>query len=185
VGQPFPATSIRLVDDEGRDVRAGEVGEVLVRSPYLFNGYWNRPEETERAFRDGWLATGDLGRQDEEGYLYLVDRRDDKIVSGGVNIYPREIEEVLARHPSVLEVAVFGIPDDFWGEAVHAVVARRAGADVSADELLRFGEAQQLARFKLPKAIDFAAALPRNAAGKVLRRELREPFWAGNERRIS
>jgi fatty-acyl-CoA synthase len=102
-----------------------------------------------------------------------------------VNIYPREIEEVIARHPAVLEVAVFGIPDDYWGEAVHAVVATRAGAEVSADELLRFGEAQQLARYKLPKGIAFAAELPRNAAGKVLRRELREPFWAGRERLIS
>jgi acyl-CoA synthetase (AMP-forming)/AMP-acid ligase II len=185
VGQPFPATSISLVGDDGDDAPVGEVGEVVVRSPYLFNGYWNRPEETERAFRDGWLATGDLGRRDEEGYLYLVDRRDDKIVSGGVNIYPREIEEVLARHPAVLEVAVFGVPDDHWGEAVHAVVVTRAGAEVSADELLRFGEAQQLARYKLPKGIGFAPALPRNAAGKVLRRELREPFWAGSERRIS
>ena len=103
---------------------------MLVRSPYLFNGYWNRPEETARAFADGWLATGDLGRHDDEGYLYLVDRRDDKIVSGGVNIYPREVEEVLARHPAVLEVAVFGVPDDYWGEAVHAVVAPRHGAEV-------------------------------------------------------
>jgi long-chain acyl-CoA synthetase len=184
VGLPFPATSLRLVDDDGADIAVGEVGEVFVRSPYLFNGYWNRPEDTARAFRDGWLATGDLGRQDEEGYLYLVDRRDDKIVSGGVNIYPREVEEVLARHPAVLEVAVFGVPDEYWGEAVHAVVATRSGADVSAAELLQFGE-REIARHKLPKAVDFAAALPRNAAGKVLRRELREPFWGGSSRRIS
>ena len=184
VGLPFPATSLRLVDDDGADVAVGEVGEIFVRSPYLFNGYWNRPEDTARAFRDGWLATGDLGRRDEEGYLYLVDRRDDKIISGGVNIYPREVEEVLARHPAVLEVAVFGVPDEYWGEAVHAVVAMRSGADISAAELLQFGE-REIARYKLPKAIDFAAALPRNAAGKILRRELREPFWGSNSRRIS
>ncbi len=184
VGLPFPVTSVRLVGDDGEDVAAGEVGEVHVRSPYLFNGYWNRPEDTARVLRDGWLATGDLGRHDEEGYLYLVDRRDDKIVSGGVNIYPREVEEALARHPAVLEVAVFGVPDDYWGEAVHAVVAKRPGAEVDAPDLIRFAEGR-LARYKLPKAVEFAPALPRNAAGKVLRRELREPFWAGRTRRIS
>jgi long-chain acyl-CoA synthetase len=184
VGLPFPATSVRLRGDDGADVPTGDVGEVLVRSPYLFNGYWNRPEETARAFTHGWLATGDLGRHDDEGYLYLVDRRDDKIVSGGVNIYPREVEEALARHPAVFEVAVFGVPDEYWGEAVHAVVAPRAGADVGAGELLAFAETT-LARYKLPKAVDFTDALPRNAAGKILRRELREPFWTGRNRRVS
>jgi long-chain acyl-CoA synthetase len=184
VGLPFPATTVRLRGDDGEDVSTGEVGEVLVRSPYLFNGYWNRPEETARAFTDGWLATGDLGRHDDEGYLYLVDRRDDKIVSGGVNIYPREVEEALERHPAVFEVAVFGVPDEYWGEAVHAVVAPRAGANVGAGELLAFAETS-LPRYKLPKAIDFTDALPRNAAGKILRRELREPFWSGRNRRIS
>lgn len=184
VGLPFPATSLRLVGDGGADVPQGEVGEVFVRSPYLFNGYWNQPDQTANAFRDGWLATGDLGRQDEEGYLYLIDRRDDKIVSGGVNIYPREVEEALARHPAVLEAAVFGVPDDYWGEAVHAVVALRPGAAVTASDLLSFVEAG-LPRYKLPKSVDFARTLPRNAAGKLLRRELREPFWAGRDRRIS
>jgi long-chain acyl-CoA synthetase len=184
VGLPFPATSIRLRGDDGEDVAQGEIGEVLVRSPYLFNGYWNRPDETARAFADGWLATGDLGRRDDEGYLYLVDRRDDKIVSGGVNIYPREVEEALARHPAVREAAVFGVPDDYWGEAVHAVVARREGVDVAVAELLEFAGGS-LARYKLPKAVDFVDVLPRNASGKLLRRELREPFWAGRERRIS
>jgi len=184
VGLPFPATELRLVGEAGDEVSAGDVGEVLVRSPYLFNGYWNRPEDTDRALRDGFFATGDLGRHDEEGYLYLVDRKHDKIVSGGVNIYPREVEEVLIRHPAVLEAAVFGVPDDYWGEAVHAVVATRSGAALSETDLLAFAEAS-LARYKLPKAVEFAEALPRNAAGKLLRRELREPFWAGRDRRIS
>src|SRR5206468_1129532 len=127
VGLPFACTSVRLVDLDGNEVPSGEVGELYSRSPYLFNGYWKRPEDTEAAMRDGWFSAGDLARGDEEGYLYLVDRKNDKIVSGGLNIYPREVEEALARHPAVAEAAVFGIPDEHWGEAVHAVVALRTG----------------------------------------------------------
>ncbi len=185
VGLPFPCTQIRLLDDEGAEVAPGEVGELFSRSPYLFNGYWRRAEETTKAFRDSWFSAGDMARQDEEGYVYLVDRKDDKIISGGVNIYPREIEEVLVRHPAVAEAAVFGVPDDYWGEAVHAVVALREGPPVAADELLAFCADRALARFKLPKRIDFVDALPKNAAGKILRRELRAPFWAGLSRRVS
>ena len=185
VGQPFPCTAIRLLDEDGNDVAAGEVGELFARSPYLFNGYWRRPEETANGFRDGWFSAGDMARQDDEGFVYLVDRKNDKIISGGVNIYPREVEEVLARHPAVAEVAVFGVPDEYWGEAVHAVVSLHAGERTTAHELLAFCEQRELARFKLPKGIDVVEALPKNAAGKTLRRELRAPFWAGRERQIS
>jgi long-chain acyl-CoA synthetase len=183
VGLPAPCTRIRLLDADGNEVAPGEVGELYSRSPLLFNGYWKRPEATEKAFRDGWFSAGDLARQDDEGYVYLVDRKDDRIISGGVNIYPREVEEALAHHPAVAEAAVFGIPDEYWGEAVHAVVALRRDEDVTEETLIEFcGE--HLSRYKRPKAIDFVPKLPRNAAGKVLRRDLREPFWAGRERSV-
>ena len=184
VGQPFPCTELRILDPDGNDVPVGEVGELYSRSPFLFAGYWNQPDETAAAFRDSWFTVGDLARQDEEGYLYLVDRKGDKIISGGVNIYPREVEEALARHPAVVEVAVFGIPDEHWGEAVRAAVSLQPGAAVSEQELIDFC-GDQIADYKRPKHVDFLEHLPRNAAGKILRRELREPFWADRERRVS
>jgi long-chain acyl-CoA synthetase len=173
VGLPFPCTEIRLLDANAREPAPGEVGEVYSRSPYLFNGYWQRPEATTEALRDGWLTVGDMGRRDEEGYLYLVDRKKDVIISGGINIYPREIEECLATHPVVLESAVVGIADDYWGEAVKAFVVLRRDARASAEEIIDYC-ATRLARYKLPKQVQFIAALPRNAAGKVLKRELRD-----------
>jgi long-chain acyl-CoA synthetase len=173
VGLPFPCTEVRLLDDGGSEVPVGEVGELFSRSPYLFNGYWQRPDDTTRAMREGWFSAGDLARRDEEGYLYIVDRKNDKIISGGVNIYPREVEEALSRNDAVLEAAVYGVPDDYWGEAVYASVVLHDGRSVTAEELQAFCE-QQLARYKLPKGIEFVSRLPRNAAGKILRRELRD-----------
>ncbi len=184
VGQAFPCTTVRLLDLDGVDVAVGDVGELYSLSPFLFAGYWNRPEETEAAFRDGWFSAGDLGRFDEEGYLYLVDRKNDKIISGGVNIYPREIEEVLAAHPAVAEAAVFGIPDEHWGEAVRATVSLKPGASATEEELIEFC-GTQVSAYKRPKHVDIVAQLPRNTAGKILRRELRERFWTDRERRIS
>jgi acyl-CoA synthetase (AMP-forming)/AMP-acid ligase II len=184
VGLPFACTEVRLLDDSGADVAPGEVGELFGRSPYLFNGYWQRPEETAAALRDGWFSPGDLARRDDDGYLYLVDRKDDRIVTGGVNVYPREVEEALLRHPAVAEAAVFGIPDERWGEAVRAAVALRPRATASDAELVEFCAAR-IARYKLPKSIEFLPRIPRNASGKTLRRELREPYWQGRERRIS
>jgi acyl-CoA synthetase (AMP-forming)/AMP-acid ligase II len=184
VGMPFPCTTVRLLDEDGHEVDPGEVGELYSSSPYLFNGYWNQPEVTNAGFCEGYFSAGDLARQDDEGYIYLVDRKRDMIVSGGVNIYPREIEEALLRHPAVSEVAVFGVPDDYWGEAVRAAVVLRPGQTASEEALLDFCT-QSLSRYKRPKAIDFAASLPKNAAGKTLRRDLREPFWAGRTTRIS
>lgn len=172
VGLPFPVTYVRLLNDSGEEVPAGEVGELHSRSPFIFNGYWNRPEETAGAIRDGWCSVGDLAHRDEDGYLYIVDRKDDMIVSGGVNIYPREIEEAMAGHAAVAEVAVFGVPDDRWGQAVQAAVVARPGAVVSDGDLL--ATCAHLARYKRPKVIRIVDALPRNAAGKVLRRRLRE-----------
>jgi long-chain acyl-CoA synthetase len=136
------------------------------------------------AIRDGWFSAGDIAYRDEEGYIYLIDRKNDKIISGGVNIFPREVEEVLLRHPSVIEAAVFGIPDERWGEAVRAVVVLRPDANIEEDDIVAFC-ADSIARYKLPKRVDFADSLPRNAAGKILRRELRDPYWAGQTRRVS
>ncbi|TQF00626.1 MAG: long-chain fatty acid--CoA ligase [Spiribacter salinus] len=171
VGLPFAHTEIRLLDDDGRPVPQGEVGELYSRSPYLFNGYWNRPEETSAALRDGWLSVGDLARLDEEGYIYLVDRKKDVIITGGVNVYPREVEECLHTHPSIAEAAVLGVHDDYWGEAVQAFVVIHSDAALDADAVLAHC-AQRLANYKLPKVVSFVDALPRNAAGKVLKREL-------------
>ena len=172
VGLPFPCTQVRVKDDDGHAVTPGDVGELFSASPCLFNGYWGLPEATAETFRDGWLSVGDMARQDDEGYIYLVDRKKDIIISGGVNIYPREIEEVLLTHSSVAEAAVVGEPDDYWGEAVRAVVVLGSPADATEAELLdHCGE--RLARYKLPKSFSLVEALPRNAAGKILKRELR------------
>lgn len=172
VGMPFPCTEVRLLDERGAEVSPGEVGELYSRSPYLFSGYWGAPKATAEAYRGEWMSVGDMARRDEEGYIYLVDRKKDLIISGGVNIYPREIEEVLYRYPAVFEAAVIGIPDSYWGEAVEAVVSCRSGETVSADALVEYCRSH-LAGYKVPKSIRFVEALPRNAAGKILKRELR------------
>jgi len=171
-GRPVLFVELRVVDVQGRDVAPGERGEVVYRSPQLCDGYWGRPEETEAAFRDGWFHSGDLAIQDEEGYLTIVDRVRDVINTGGVLVAPREVEDVLYAHPAVAEVAVVGIPDDKWGEAVYAFVVPRAGGDVDEDTLREHAR-ENLATFKIPKQIRLLDALPRNASGKILKRELR------------
>ncbi len=173
VGQPFPCTEVELRRPDGRVCGPDEVGELFSRSPYLFNGYWGRPAETAEAFRDGWVTVGDLARRDGEGHLYIVDRLKDMVISGGVNIYPREIEEVLLAHPDVADAAVVGIPDEKWGEALKAFVVRRPGGAADADALLAF-TAERLARMKVPKRVEFIDQVPRNANGKVLKTALRE-----------
>ena len=148
------------------------------------SGYWKLPDATAEALRGGWMHTGDAGRLDAAGYLYLQDRVKDMIVSGGENIYPREIEDALYQHPAVAEAAVIGVPDEAWGEAVKAIVVLRPGAAASAAELVEFCRGR-LAGYKRPRSVDFVDALPRNPSGKVLKRELREPFWRGRARRIN
>lgn len=172
VGKPLMHMQMRIVDDQDRDVTPGEVGELVVRGPNVFVGYWNRPEATAEAFRGGWFHTGDLARQDEEGYFYIVDRKKDMLISGGENVYPTEVEQVLYRHPKVVEVAVVGAPDPLWGEIPVLVVAPKEGEHLTLEEVRAFCEGK-LAHFKIPKRIVEVAALPRNAAGKVLKRELR------------
>ena len=171
VGQPFTSTEVRLLDDDG-EVGPGEVGELFSNSPFLFNGYWRKPRETAEAFRDGWVSVGDLARRDEEGYIYIVDRKKDMVISGGVNIFPREVEEELLRHPDILDAAVVGVPDERWGESLKAFVVLRAGARLKAEELEAFCKGR-LARFKIPRIVETLQALPRNAYGKVLKGELR------------
>jgi long-chain acyl-CoA synthetase len=175
VGIARTGIAMRVADDDGRPLPAGEIGEVLVRGDTVMSGYWNRPEASAETLRDGWLHTGDLGRMDEQGYLTLLDRKKDLIISGGMNIYAREIEEVLLAHPAVAEAAVIGVPDAEWGESVAAIVVAAAGAALDARELDRLCLAK-IARFKRPKRYEFVAYLPKNAAGKVLKRELREKY---------
>jgi acyl-CoA synthetase (AMP-forming)/AMP-acid ligase II len=159
-------------------------GEIVARGPQLMSGYWRRPEATARALAGGWLHTGDAGRLDEDGYLYVEDRLKDLIVSGGENVYPRVVEEVLFQHPAIAEAAVIGVPDDRWGESVKAVVVLRAGVACTEEQIVAFCR-PRLGGFERPRSVDFAEALPRTATGKVLKRALREPYWAGRERRVS
>ena len=166
-------------------VPAGAVGEIAIRGANVMRGYWNKPDETAAALVDGWYRSGDIGYVDEESYVFLVDRAKDMIVTGGENVYSTEVEDVLYRHPAVLEAAVFAVPDDRWGEAVHAVVVPRDDAgDVDGDELVRHCRAS-IAGYKVPKRIDVRhEPLPKSGAGKVLKRQLRAPFWAGRETMI-
>jgi acyl-CoA synthetase (AMP-forming)/AMP-acid ligase II len=147
-------------------------------------GYWNLPDATREALRDGWMHTGDAGILDERGYLFIQDRVKDMIVSGGENVYPREVEEVLFRHPAVADAAVIGVPDERYGEAVKALVVLREGQCASAEEITEFCR-PHLAGYKRPRSVDFVDGLPRNPTGKVLKRELREKYWAGQARRVS
>jgi len=172
VGPAFALNELRLIDDSGNDVPRGEVGELYSRSPYIFEGYWGQEEETAAAMRDGWVSAGDLARQDEEGFVYIVDRKKDMVISGGLNVYPREIEEVLHQHPAVREAAVVGIPDEFFGEALRAFVVLHSGESVDASTLESHCR-NVLAGYKIPKSLRFVNELPRNAGGKVLKTTLR------------
>ncbi len=183
-GRPIPGVRLRILDAEGRELGPREVGEVAVAGPNVMRGYWNKAEQTAEVLRLGWYHTGDLGFLDERGCLYLVDRAKDMIVSGGENVYSSEVEEVLYRHPAVLECAVFGVPDPHWGEAVRAAVVLRPGRSASEDELREHCR-RALGGYKVPKAVDLHGdALPKSGAGKILKRALRAPFWQGRERGI-
>ncbi|HAA50315.1 MAG TPA: AMP-dependent synthetase, partial [Planctomycetaceae bacterium] len=173
---------VQIVDEDDRRLATGEVGEIITRSDLVMRGYWRDPDASEKSLRGGWLHTGDVGYLDDDGFLFLMDRSHDMIISGGENIYPREIEEVLVRHPAVREVAVIGIPDREWGEAVKAVVSTVDGAAVTEQELMDFCR-DHVASYKKPRSIDFLDELPRNNYGKIVKRELREPYWQERERR--
>jgi len=185
-GKPFPWVELRIVDPaSGRECPRGEVGEVSTRSVQNFKGYWGREDETARTLdADGWLRTGDAGFLDEEGYLFLTDRVKDMIISGGENVYPAEVENVLSDHHAIADVAVIGVPDDRWGETVKAIVVPQRGGSASAADIIAFARGR-LAHYKCPTSVDFVESLPRTPSGKILKRELREPYWKGRERRIN
>jgi acyl-CoA synthetase (AMP-forming)/AMP-acid ligase II len=183
-GYAQKGTRLRIVGDDGKDLPPGEVGEIAVCSPQVMGGYWRLPEATARAVQGDWFFTGDAGYLDAKGYLYIYDRVKDMIVSGGENIYPAEVESALFGHPAVADVAVIGVPDERWGEAVKAVVVRRAGAEVTPGELITWAR-ERIAGYKLPKSVDFIEALPRNPTGKILKRELRKTYWGNRERQVN
>jgi long-chain acyl-CoA synthetase len=184
VGVPPPFYEMRIVGEDGRDVPQGEVGEIVGRGPITMPGYYNRVEQTTQALRDGWLFTGDLGYVDEDGFLYLVDRKKDMIDTGGVKVYPKDIEEIAAHHPAIREVAVFGIPHDKWGETPVAAVVLREPGTAGADELKAWINARVAAKYQRLDRVIVMDDFPRNAAGKTLKREMRAPFWEGHEKKI-
>jgi len=182
-GKPMSGIEIRVVDALGNDVATGEVGEIITRSAQNMLGYWNQPEATRRAIRKDWFYTGDAGYLDKDGYIYIYDRVKDMIISGGENIYPAEVESALFGHPAVADVAVIGIPDDKWGEAVKAIVVKKPDAQVTPEDLIAFAR-ERIAHYKAPRSVDFVDALPRTPTGKILKRELRKPFWDSEERQV-
>ena len=187
-GQATFGVEVRIVDPQGDELPRGEVGEIAVLSPAVMLGYWNKPEETARALgrpgREGWMHTGDAGRMDEDGFLFLVDRVKDMIVSGGENVYSVEVEQAVAKHPAVAACAVIGVPDADWGERVHAVVVLKAGAEATVDDIRNHCKTL-IGGYKCPRSVDFASALPVSGAGKVLKTRLREPYWAGQTRQVA
>jgi long-chain acyl-CoA synthetase len=174
IGTPIEGVEMKLVDDDGADVPAGEIGEIVIKGHNIMKGYWDRPDATEEAIKDGWFHSGDMGKVDDDGYFFIVDRKKELIIRGGYNVYPREIEEVLYEHPAVQEVAVVGVEDEKMGEEVGAAVALRKGEDVSADELRDYVK-EQVANYKYPRKIWFVEELPKGPTGKILKREIEVP----------
>jgi acyl-CoA synthetase (AMP-forming)/AMP-acid ligase II len=183
-GKPLPWIEVRVVDSQGEELPQGEVGEITTRSGANMLGYWKRPEETAKTIRDGWLHTGDAGFMDGDGYLFIHDRVKDMIISGGENVYPAEVENALADHPAIAEVAVIGVPDATWGEAVKAIIVLRPDAVLTEETLMNWSRTR-IAGFKAPKSVDFVDILPRNASGKILKRELRAPYWGNATRQVN
>lgn len=184
-GRPTAVTDIRIVGESGEDCPVGVSGEIVARGPHTMMGYWNKPQETERALQNGWVFTGDAGYFDDNGYLYIVDRVKDMVVTGGENVFTTEVENAVISHPAVQDVAVIGIPHAEWGEAVHAIVILHPGQSVSEEELLDHCR-QLIAGYKLPKGVTFRdEPLPLSGAGKVLKTELRKPYWEGFERQVN
>jgi acyl-CoA synthetase (AMP-forming)/AMP-acid ligase II len=182
-GRCYSETEVRVVDDKDQDVKIGEVGEIIVRGADIMKGYWNAPDLTAEAIINGYYRTGDLAQVDDEGYIYIVDRKKEMMICGGFNIYPAEIEQVLFAHPAIYEGAAVGVPDEDMGEAIKAVVVLKPGHSATAEEIMAFC-AERLPGFKRPRSVDFTNDLPKNPNGKIVRRLVREPFWAGKERRV-
>ena len=174
-GRPYTCVEVGVVDDEDNFLKPGETGEIVCRGTQVMSGYWQRPEATETAFRNGWLHTGDVGKMDEDGFFYILDRKNDMLISGGFNVYPREVEDVLLSYDGVVEAAVVGIRDEKWGDRIHAVVAGRPGLETEA--LLKFASTK-LAGYKRPKSIEIWPELPKSGANKILRRQIRDTVQA-------
>jgi long-chain acyl-CoA synthetase len=183
-GRAVPHIKLEIADDHGGRLGAGQIGEIVVGGPRVMIGYWNKPKHTGEALRNGWYHTGDMGYLDDEQRLFVVDRKKDMIISGGENIYSVEVENVLSVHPAVREVAVIGVPDERWGEAVKAIVVLNEGGAVSAEELIQFCDGR-IARYKIPKSVDFSSELlPKTGPGKIAKRKLRDPYWVGRREAI-
>jgi len=183
-GRATFGADMRVVDPEGKEVPHGQIGEIVYRGPGVMQGYWNRPQDTADQIRDGWFYTGDAGTEDDAGFFYVKDRIKDMIISGGENIYPAELESVLAAHPALADVAVIGVPDDQWGETVKAIVVLKPGAALTGEELIEWARSR-LGGYKRPKSVDFTDSIPRNPSGKILKRELRAPYWEGATRQVN
>ncbi len=184
-GKALPGVELKIADKDGNSLPIGEVGELMTRSSNNMIGYWNLPEATASTMdSDGWIRTGDAGYLDADGYLFIHDRVKDMIISGGENVYPAEVESAIYGHPDIMEVAVVGIPDDKWGEAVMAFCAPKAGHQIDPDSVIAWAR-ERIAGFKVPKTVEIVEALPRNASGKILRKDLRAPFWEGRERQVN
>jgi acyl-CoA synthetase (AMP-forming)/AMP-acid ligase II len=183
VGQPAMHTKIKIIGSNGEELPIGKEGEIVVQAPYLFMGHLKNPEATAEVLRGGWFYTGDIGKCDEEHYLYIVGRSKDMIISGGYNIYAEEVERVIAAHPKIQEVAVIGVPDTKWGEAVKAIVVLKPGAEATESEIIDFCKTN-LASYKKPQSVDLVTSLPRSDVGKVAKSRLREKYWDGLERRV-
>jgi long-chain acyl-CoA synthetase len=182
-GREVIYTKVRVVDEDGNDLPPGEMGEIVVQSPLVMKEYWRNPEATAKAIRDGWLYTGDVGYLDEGGYLFIADRKKDMIITGGYNVYPKEVENVIFMNDAVFETAVIGIPDETWGESVKAFVVLKPGMEATEEEIIGLCK-DNLASYKKPKSVEFIEALPKNMAGKILKTELRAPYWEGKERQV-
>ncbi len=174
---------VRIFDPDDKELPPNQMGEIVTRSDLVMKGYWKNPEATEKTLKNGWLHTGDVGYIDEQGYLFIMDRSKDMIITGGENVYPREVEEVLIKHPAIREVAVIGIPNETWGEAIKAVVSLVEGESVTEEEIIAFCK-NHIASYKKPKSVDFMDELPKNNYGKILKRELRAKYWEGKERKV-
>jgi long-chain acyl-CoA synthetase len=183
-GQASLISRIKIIDPEGNDVPAGQVGEVVVSGPHVMLGYWNQPTQTAEAVRNGWMHTGDAGYVDADGFVFIVDRVKDMVISGGENIYSAEVENALGLHPTVQTTAVIGIPDAKWGEAVHAFVILKPGHSPSAQDLIAHCKGL-IAGYKCPRSIEFVAELPLSGPGKVLKTELRKRYWGGRDKQVS
>jgi acyl-CoA synthetase (AMP-forming)/AMP-acid ligase II len=182
-GKPCINVEVKVVDEKGKELKSGEIGEVIAKGYHAMKGYWKLPEATVETLKNGWVYTGDLGYMDSKGFLFLVDRKKDLIISGAFNVYPAEVENVIITHPAVKEAVVIGVPDDTWGEAVKAIVVLKKGSDVTDQGIIKFCKDKGL-EFISPKSIDFVEEIPRNPYGKIDKKTLREPYWKGYERAI-